>query len=164
MRGLEQVRQAVIDALRAAGLTAIPAFAGQAAQYDSAVVAVDVGAVSGKPAARGSYLGGTHDPGVGTVRELYGCRLDLTLTLGVWAPKGADCETACETAAETLLTGGLPSGLRLGEQRWEGVSWDKSNKLFLRKGQAEAKGFFIAVVDEESASLIDFTLKGVLME
>lgn len=164
MSGLEQVRQAVINTLCAAGLTAIPAFAGQAAQYDTAAVTVDVGAVSGKPAAMGSYLGETYDPEAGTVRELYGCRLDLTLTLGVWAPRAADCEVVCETAAETLLTGGLPSGLRLGEQRWEGVCWDKSNKLFLRKGQVEAKGFFIAVVDEESASLIDFTLKGVLME
>ena len=164
MRGLNQVRQAIIDALSAAGLTAVPAFEGQAKRYDTAVVAVDVGAVSGKPAAMGSYLGESCNPEEGTVRELYGCRLDLTLTLGVWAPRAADCEIACETAAQTLLTGGLPSGLRLGEQRWEGVCWDKSNKLFLRKGQVEAKGFFIAVVDEESASLIDFTLKGVLME
>ena len=83
MSGLEQVRQAVINTLRAAGLTAIPAFAGQAAQYDTAAVTVDVGAVSGKPAAMGSYLGETYDPEAGTVRELYGCRLDLTLTLGV---------------------------------------------------------------------------------
>ena len=163
MRGLNQVRQAIIDALSVAGLTAVPAFEGQAKRYDTAVVAVDVGAVSGKPAAMGSYLGETYDTEAGAVRELYGCRLDLTLTLGVRAPTAAACETACETAAETLLTGGLPSGLRLGEQRWEGVSWDKNNKLFLRKGQAEAKGFFIAVVDEESASLIDFTLKGVLI-
>ena len=163
MRGLNQVRQAIIDALSAAGLTAVPAFEGQAKRYDTAVVAVDVGAVSGKPAAMGSYLGETYDAEAGTVRELYGCQLNLTLTLGVRAPTAAACETACETAAETLLAGGLPSGLRLGEQRWEGVSWDKNNKLFLRKGQAEAKGFFIAVVDEESASLIDFTLKGVLI-
>ena len=163
MRGLNQVRQAIIDALSAAGLTAVPAFEGQVKRYDTAVVAVDVGTVFGKPAAMGGYLGETYDTEAGAVRELYGCRLDLTLTLDVHAPTAAACETACETAAETLLTGGLPSGLRLGEQRWEGVSWDKNNKLFLRRGQAEAKGFFIAVVDEESASLIDFTLKGVLI-
>ena len=81
MRGLNQVRQAIIDALSAAGLTAVPAFEGQAKRYDTAVVAVDVGTVSGKPAAMGGYLGETYDTEAGAVRELYGCRLDLTLTL-----------------------------------------------------------------------------------
>lgn len=163
MSGLNQVRQVVIRALEDAALTAVPAFEGAAKRYDEAVVAVDVGTVSGRPAAMGSYLGQVYEEEAGTVRELYGCQLDMTLTLDVWAPCAADCETACEKAAETLLTGGLPSGLRLEEQSWEAISWDRKNQMFLRKGKVAGKGFFTASLEQESAQLIDFRLKGVLI-
>lgn len=163
MSGLDQVRQAVIGALEETGLTAVPAFEGTAKRYAGAVAAVDVGAVSGKPAAMGSYLGQVYDEKEGTVRELYGCQLDVTLTVDVWAPAAADCEAACEKAANVLLGGGLPSGLRLQEQSWEGISWDRKNQMFLRKGKVSGKGFFTASFDEETARLTDFNLKGVLI-
>lgn len=164
MNGLQQVRQAVIDALNGAGLKAVPAFDGAAARHTGAVAAVDVGAVSGKPAGLGNYLGQQYDEKAGTVRELYGRQLDLKLTLDIRAERAGDCEAACETAAEVLFAGGLPSGLRMGEQSWEAVCWDKKNQTFLRKGAVEAKGFFTASVDEESGRLLEFTLKGVLIQ
>ena len=163
MSGLNQVRLAVIGALERAGVKAVPAFEGKAKRYHGAVAAVDVGAVSGKPVSLGSYLGQVYDEEIGTVRELYGCQLDVTLTIDVWAETAADCETACEKAADVLLTGNLPTGLRLQEQSWEAIAWDRNNQMFLRKGKVGGKGYFTASLDEESAQLTDFNLKGVLM-
>ena len=162
MTGLNQVRTAVIQTLRSAGLAAVAAYDGAVRQYGGAVAAVDVAEASGKPAALGSYLGQEYDPEKGTVVERYGRTLEVVLSLDIRAPSAADCEAGCETAAEALLSGGLPSGLRLGEQSWEAVSWDKANQMFLRKGRAAGRAFFTATAEEDSGVLLDFILKGVL--
>jgi hypothetical protein len=162
MTGLNQVRTAVVQTLTAAGLTAVTAYDGEAKRYDVPVAAVDVAEVTGKPMAMGSYLGQVYDETAGTVRELYGRRLELSLLLEVRAPGAAECETACETAAQAIMSGGLPSGLRLGEQSWEAVTWDKAAKMFLRRGHAAGTAYFTASAEEESGELLEFTLKGVV--
>jgi len=163
MTGLNQVRDAVIRTLRDAGLPAVAAYDGAAKRYDGAVASVDVAEAVGKPGGFDSYLGQVYDPDSGTVAERYGRRLDVTLSVEVRAPTASACEEGCERAAEALLSGGLPSGLRLGEQSWEGVSWDKSNQMFLRKGRAVGRAFFTATAEEGSDVLLrDFILKGVL--
>ena len=65
MKGLQLLRDAVIDALKAGGVTAIPAYPGKAKDYPGTVVTVDVGQAEGKPLALGSYLGsaGKGSPG-----------------------------------------------------------------------------------------------------
>ena len=65
MKGLQLLRDAVIDALEKGGMTAIPAYPGKAKDYPGTVVTVDVGQAEGKPLALGSYLGsaGKGSPG-----------------------------------------------------------------------------------------------------
>ena len=65
MKGLQLLRDAVIDALEKGGMTAIPAYPGKAKDYPGTVVTVDVGQAEGKPLAMGSYLGsaGKGSPG-----------------------------------------------------------------------------------------------------
>ena len=65
MKGLQLLRDAVIDALEKGGVTAIPAYPGKAKDYPGTVVTVDVGQAEGKPLALGSYLGsaGKGSPG-----------------------------------------------------------------------------------------------------
>jgi hypothetical protein len=161
MTGLNQVRDAVLQILQAAGLTAVAAWDGAAKRYEGAVAAVDVAEASGKPAAIGGYLGQVYDAETDTVAERYGRTLEVVLSIDVRAPTAALCETGCETAAEALLSGGLPSGLRLGEQSWEGVAWDRATQMFLRKGRAVGRAFFTATAEEDSGPLLDFILKGV---
>ena len=71
MKELAQVRQAVIDALNDAGVTAIEAFPdGRAKAYSGAVAAIAVGAAEGKTLGFCNYLGEVYDDAAGTVREL----------------------------------------------------------------------------------------------
>lgn len=65
MKGLQLLRDAVIDALEKGGMTAIPAYPGKTKDYPGTVVTVDVGQAEGKPLALGSYLGsaGKGSPG-----------------------------------------------------------------------------------------------------
>ena len=162
MTGLNQVKAAVIRTLKQAGLTAVAAYDGAAKQYGGAVAAVDVASAGGKTAAFDSYLGQVYDPVQNTVTERYGRMLEVTLSIEVRAPTAAECEEGCEKAADALLTGGLPAGLRLGGQSWEAASWDKTNQMFLRRGQAVGRAFFTAAAEADSGQLLDFILKGVV--
>ena len=89
MKGLQLLRDAVIDALKAGGVTAIPAYPGKAKDDPGTVVTVDVGQAEGKPLALGSYLGSREEKG--EPRELYGCRMDFALSLEVRGEKAGDC-------------------------------------------------------------------------
>ena len=76
MKELSQIRMAVLDALRGAGIQAMEAFPEkQAMAYSGVVAAVGVGAASGKTAGFCHYLGEMKDPETQAVRERYGKEL-----------------------------------------------------------------------------------------
>jgi len=162
MRELAQVRRAVIDALNAAGVTALEAFPdARAKAYSGAVAAVAVGASEGKTLGFCNYLGETYDEEAGTVRELYGKQLEGEITVELRANRAADCESGAEQAAEVLLSG-LPSGIRPGELRWEALVWEKTTGMFLRRGSLRCQAMFVAQSHEDGETFLDFILKGVM--
>ena len=70
MKELSQIRMAVLDALRGAGIQAMEVFPEkQAMAYSGVVAAVGVGAASGKTAGFCHYLGEMKDPETQAVRE-----------------------------------------------------------------------------------------------
>ncbi len=162
MRELTQVRDAVIDALESAGLTALAAFpAERAKRYPGAVAAVAVGAAESGAVGFCNYLGETWDETAGTVRELYGKVLEGDIAVDIRAESAAACESGCAAAAEVLLSG-LPSGIRPGELRWEAIAWEKATGLFLRRGHLQCRAAFLAREQEDGETFLDFTLKGVM--
>lgn len=164
MKELTQVRRAVLEALKGAGITAVEAFPeGGVKRYDGAVAAVAVGAAEGKTVAFCSYLGEVWDEAAGTVRELYGKQLEGEILVDVRAQRAAECESGCEAAAEVLL-GGLPAGIRPGELRWEALQWEKSTGMFLRRGILRVQAVFVAQSGEDGETFLDFILKGVMRD
>ena len=164
MKELTQVREAVIAALKDAGLTALAAYPDQRAkQYSGAVAAVSVGAAEGKTMGFCNYLGEVYDEAVGTVQELYGKLLEGNITVDIRAERAADCESGCETAAEVLL-GKLPSGIRPGELRWDALQWERTTGMFLRSGSLRCQAVFTAQGQEDGEVFLDFILKGVMQD
>jgi len=164
MKELAQVRQAVIDALNHAGLTALEAFPDSRAKaYSGAVAAVAVGAAEGKNLGFCNYLGEIYDEDAGTVRELYGKQLEGDIAVEIRSVRAADCEKGFQQAAEILL-GGLPNGIRPGELRWEALAWEKSTGMFLRRGSLRCQAVFVAESQEEGEPFLDFILKGVMQD
>lgn len=159
MNGLNQVRDAVINVLKGAGLAAISAYEGAAREYDGPVASVDVAAAEGKSVGLSGYLGEKRDEKTGSVRELYGVQMDVTISIGVRAAKAGDCETAMEVAAGGLLEK-LPSGLKLEKMSWNGIAWDKATGMFLRKGSAACRAVFLAEDPGDTGTFLDFILKG----
>ena len=109
------------------------------------------------------YLGEVYDDEAGTVQEIYGKQLDGSITVDIRAERAVDCEAGCQQAAEVLL-GGLPSGIRPGELRWEALGWEKSTGMFLRKGSLLCQAIFVAQSQEDGEVFLDFILKGVMQD
>lgn len=163
MKELRQIRDAVISALREGGLAAEAAFPSKwTAERKTALATVAVGAAEGRNIGFSGYLGEARDAD-GTVREVYGKRLEGSVMVDVWAERAQDCENGAETAAAVLL-GGLPEGIRPGELSWEALSWEKKMGLFLRRGRLRCEALFLAEGEEETGVFLDFILKGVMCD
>lgn len=156
-----QIRQAVLDALNHAGISALPSFPDRmAGRPCSPVVSVGVGALEGKCLGFCDYLGEAVAED-GRVLERYGKRLDGLISVDVWAERAADCDRAADLTGDILLSG-LPDGIRPGELRWEGLAWDKNVGAFLRKGSLACSALFVADSAGDENLFLDFILKGVL--
>ena len=82
MTGLEQVKAAVAAALNKAGVRAVLEYGPERAKcYDGAVISVGVRKSECRQAGLCDYLGEQEDPETGLSRELYGRRLELSLSL-----------------------------------------------------------------------------------
>ena len=160
MNGLEQVKQAVAGALNQAGRAVRTAFEpGWAARCDRPVAAVGLRTGESRGGAMGRYLGQTPDR-----REVYGLRLELTLSMDLYSPAelGAPgCDSALETLHQVMLSG-LPAGLRPAELRWEETVWDEDTAMFVRRGSLSCGAYFTAETSEDGVLLTDFILKGVV--
>lgn len=165
MNGLEQVKTAIAGALEKAGVSAQTAYApGWARKYEGPVVAVGLRTGESRGGAMGSYLGQRLDPCTQTNQEVYGLRLELTLSLDIYCPPKdgtAGCDSVLETLHQIMLEG-LPSGLRPFELKWEEASWDKDTTMFLRRGSLSCSAYFVAAASEDGLLISDFILKGVV--
>lgn len=162
MKELTAIRDAVRSALEQAGITALEAFpAERARSYEGAVAAVAVDTAESKTVGFCNYLGEAWDEEAGTVRELYGKRLDAVISVEVRGAPATVCNQGMETASEVLL-GGLPSGIRPGELSWEGICWEKETGMFLRRGRLTCQAVFVAKSSGTDGVFLDFILKGVL--
>ena len=140
MNELGQIRTAVLTALKDAGIEALEQFPEEKIKaYTGAAATVGVGAASGKSAGFGDYLGEVTDAETQTVRERYGKELTGQITV--------------ELRAE---------GIRAGELTWEAISWEKTTRMFLRRGTLVCRALFLAESEAEAGTFLDFRLKGVM--
>ena len=160
---IEQAKRALCAALERAGLQAETAFASErAAARESAVAVVGLRRGESRGGGLSSYLGRRQEGS--RWREVYGLRMELTLSLDIYSPPGlgaAGCDSALETLHQVML-GSLPSGLRPTELKWEETGWDEDTSMFLRRGSLSCSAFFTALAEEDGALISDFILKGVV--
>ena len=165
MTVIQQVKAAVVNAIDDADVTALTAYsAEELKKYSSAVAAVGTREVNITHSGAAEYLGQRYDEETGAVQEVYGRKMDLSLSLDIYAPRaaGADaCEEAAETVTQAMMTA-LPCGLHMQKITWQQVQWDKVCGMFRLGGQANYEAYFTAETAEETAEFTDFILRGVV--
>ncbi len=165
MSSLEQVKSAIAVALERAGVSTQIAYApGWAKAYGEPVVAVGLRTGESRGGALSSYLGQRIDPDTQASQEVYGMRMELTLSLDIYCPPKdgtAGCDSVLESLHQILLEG-LPSGLRPTELKWDEAAWDEDTAMFLRRGSLACNAYFIAAASEDGTLISDFILKGVV--
>lgn len=165
MNGLEQVKDAVAAALEKANIRTQTAYAPDWAKaYSGPVVAVGLRTGESRGGALSSYLGQRTDPKTQICQEVYGIRLDLTLSLDIYCPpeEGAAGGERVLEALHQIMLEGLPTGLRPTELKWDEAAWDPDTAMFLRRGSLACTAYFIAAASEDGAVFTDFILKGVV--
>lgn len=165
MNGLEQVKKAIAAALEKNGVQARTAYApGWAKRYDRPVVAVGLRTGESKGGALSHYLGEQVDPHTLVRREVYGLRLELTLSLDIYCPAKDGAAGGEETLdiLHQIMLEGLPSGLKPVELKWEEAVWDEDTAMFLRRGSLACGAYFLAAASEDGPLVSDFILKGVV--
>lgn len=165
MNGLEQVKDAIAAALEKAEIRTQTAYApGWVKKYTGPVVAVGLRTGESRGGALSSYLGQRTDPKTQICQEVYGMRMELTLSLDIYCPpkEGAAGGEGVLEALHQIMLEGLPSGLRPTELKWEEASWDPDTAMFLRRGSLACSAYFIAAASEDGAVFSDFILKGVV--
>lgn len=167
MNAVGQVRTAVIGAIEKAGCKALAAYDEEKMKrHTDAVCVVGMREETITESGLMAYLGKHTDETTQEVKEVYGRRLHLRLSLDIYAPreqKAAGCESAAEKVTQALLTV-LPEGLKAKEICWEETAWDSVSGRFRRCGCAEYAAFFTAEAAEEETVFTDFILKGTVRE
>lgn len=162
MTAAQQVKDAMLARFAEAGIAATETFSKEKFRApESALIALGVRQAQIDRAGLLDYLGERYDETRGTVVELYGRELKLTLSLDSYGKSARECEACSEKAAAALLTA-LPSGLRVEEMRFDAAEWDGQYALFCRRGSAVCTAFFTAEADGDETVVQDFILKGTV--
>lgn len=123
-------------------------------------VAVKSGTRSG--CGLGDYLGIRSDNGA--MRELYGCRLKLTVSLDIFVPWGEESISSAMECFSNISDAlyALPSGLKPQKIHCGTAKPDKETEMLKCPAEMECVAVLICEKDAESGEFTDFVLKGVL--
>lgn len=165
MTAWEQIRQAVLTALKSGGVDAVGEYDAQRAQrLEKPVLSVGLKSLKTEQSGFLEYLGEREDEARGTV-EVYGRRMRVELVLEAYAPRGVGAQGCDELSGgvAAALCGRLAPGVAVEAVDWEQTLWDERYGAFLRRGCVRCTAYFTAeAAQEDGAVLTDFVLKGVI--
>jgi hypothetical protein len=160
---LDAVLDAVVAALKAAGISAVRQFPDSEADRTAAVVCVGLRRNKLVSAGAGDYMGERTDGGI--VSEVYGFRMEPVVALDVYSPDDAENGAEGCLAAAALIAAALPafpSGLKprafsCGETTFDGIS-----EMFHMPAELGCSAFLTREMDAETGAFTDFVLRGVM--
>ena len=163
---LETLVTAVVDALKADGLNAAPAYERTPLERGGQpLVCVSVRSAERTGSGFAEYLGVFADPETGVERESYGMRADVELGVDVYVSKKSEnasleCVRVFDRAAQCMSA--LSAGWKMRSISCGEAAPDGETGLFRCKGSMRGVAYLIAQPDGDSGAFTDFILKGVL--
>ena len=163
---LETLVTAVVEALRAEGIHAAPAYERTPIERGGQpLVCVSVRGAERIGSGFAEYLGVFADPETGVERESYGMRADVELGVDVYVPKHSEnaameCVRVFDEAARCMSA--LSAGWKMRSVQCGEPAPDEETGLFRCKGSMRGTAYLIAQPEDDSGAFGDFILKGVL--
>ncbi len=166
MAELESIMKAVCDTLTENNVSAAISQYPPESKRRYEIPVVTVGLKSGGTSAAGmyDYLGSKMKEGGDSSVEVFGKRMEMTLGLDIYAPKGEKhgagaCLKIFSEIAEACHT--LPSGIKVSKFNCVEMGFDAVTNMFKCRTELEFTAFLYAERDE-GTEFLDFVLKGVL--
>lgn len=160
---IETVLNSIVSLLQVAGINAMLQYPITALdRMHGPVVCVAVKSGTRGGSGLGDYLGIRNDNGA--LRELYGYRLNLTISLDIfvpWSEESVSDAMSCFAAVSDALYA-LPSGLKPKKIHCGTAKPDKETEMLKCPAEMECIAVLICEKDAESGEFTDFVLKGVL--
>lgn len=166
MAELDSVINIVCQGLTDGGVAAIISqnpFGGKK-RHTKPIITVGLKAGSAVTCGFAEYLGVRFDENQGTYNELYGKKIDISLSLSLWSPKSESyghetCLTLFSQVADALKS--LPEALKVKELACGETDYDVSAEMFRCDAELKISAFLTAESQDDS-QFLDFKLKGVL--
>lgn len=163
---LNNVRDAVIARLTAAGLSAGAAYPKRGLPTAGSVVCVSI--LRAEEHGGGIRYLGLRESGAADPAEVYAMLCDLTLCLDFYVSlsvtdAAGDCAELFDAAAECLNGAEGQTGLRLKSLRCGEAAPDRASGMMHLRGEAEGTALLtLTGTDTQPARFLDFVLKGEL--
>ena len=156
---IELILSALCDTFKAAGITAVREFpADRLPDFEDFLVCVGILSSRSLSSGFGDYLGTRSDPLTLLESELYALRLELEISLDIYARPGSN--PGLGLISEALAS--LPSGLRFIELRSGETRFDRDTELLKTPATLKGSAYLTAAADEDCGEFYDFVLKGVV--
>ena len=161
---LDAVLDAVVTALRAAGLCALRQFPeGEIDRKSGPLVCVGLKSNKLVSSGAGDYMGERRSGG--TVSEVYGFRMEPVIALDIYSPDdGENGAEGCIETAEAVGAAlpGFPSGLKMRELLCGETAFDGATEMYHMPVELSCAAFLTREMNGETGVFTDFVLKGVL--
>lgn len=165
--GLDRVREALAAYLTEQGVHAAAGWDPQPAKrHDAGIVAVTLDQTESTTVGFRDYLGQKYNEEQGYWEEWYGKQVKMTFGLHLYAPASegaAGCHKLFSQLADVLAAGG-PEGIRLGTFRCGEVEAQAETGTFHALAQLEAAAWLCGTVAEDGSLILDFVVRGTLMD
>lgn len=137
---LESVASAIADALKNAGINAVPAYENEPLCEDEPVVSISLEAVRISSAGLGNYIGICTENG--DVKEMYGDRAEISVKAEVYCPPVPEynCTAAAESVMETLR---LTDGLSVLSFETGQISYDGQSRMLRCTCTARCRAYLV---------------------
>lgn len=159
----DAVLDALTEALTAAGVRAVRAYPDTVlSRGEGPVVCVGMKANQLVSAGAGDYLG--QETVNGVLAEVYGFRMDLTVSLDIYAPDDGRGAAACGLCAEAVCGAfsRFPSGLKPRALECGETAFDAETGMFRLPMSLRCAAFLLREKNSETGEFTDFALKGVV--
>ena len=162
MNEIKTVLNYIKGQIEAQGVTALFSYPAEwAKRYEKPVAVFGFKSAEAREGGLFSYIGQRYDEKSGACAEIYGKRLEYTLSLTVMSPYDAEENDSAENVMLRIISGLEGGGaVKLKGARWDRAAFDERRKMYKLCGEVMCLSFILAEKDEDSAQFTDFVLKG----